>query len=318
MKALVIGATGFVGTAVCRQFRARGYETSGLARSEDSAAKLVVAGVSPVRGDVTDLPGLYRLVGSFDLIVTCVHHMRELEMLLIAAIVDGCLQAGGERRFVFTSGTGVLATDSPEGLWSEENWSDDEEAPLPHPSYRALRMLAEDYVRRASRDGLKTHVIRPGLIWGHGGSSQVPAIFHSVKATGAACYVGRGQNLYSNIHVDDLAAAYCPVAERGTAGAVYHTVAGETNFREIAEAVAQVAGCAARSVSFDEACTIWGARYTKNALACNSRSTAPRARRELGWKPQHIDLIDDIRHGSYAEAWARGAFSGESETRWPG
>lgn len=318
MKALVIGATGFVGTAVCRKFRARGYGTSGLARSTESAAKLVAAGVTPVRGDISDPAGLQELVGGFDVVVTCVHHVRELELMMIAAIVDGCLEAGGDRKFIFTSGTGVLATDSPEGLWSETSHSDDGEAPFPRPSFRSLRMLAEDYVRRAADGGLRTCVVRPGLIWGHGGSSQVPAIFHSVRTTGAACYVGRGQNLYSNIHVDDLAEAYCLIAERGTSGAVYHTVAGEANFREIAQAVADVAGCAARSVGFDEACAIWGAHYVKNALACNSRSTAPRARRELGWAPAHGDLIEDIRRGSYADAWARGVLGAEGETRWPG
>src|SRR5690606_15909956 len=126
MKALVIGATGFVGSAVCRAFRARGYDTSGLARSDGSAAKLAENGVAPVRGDIADPEGLQGLVGGFDLVVTCVHHMRGIETLMIAAIVDGLLQAGGDRRFIFTSGTGVLATDSPDGLWTERSYSDDE------------------------------------------------------------------------------------------------------------------------------------------------------------------------------------------------
>lgn len=47
MKALVIGATGFVGSAVFRTFRARGCKTGGLARSDGSVSKLAAAGPRP-------------------------------------------------------------------------------------------------------------------------------------------------------------------------------------------------------------------------------------------------------------------------------
>lgn len=316
MKALVIGAAGFVGAAICRKFLARGYEVTGLARNSESRAKLVAAGVVPHLGDMADLEDLKRLAGGFDIVVMSVHHARELELAVISAIIESCRQAGGDKHFIFTSGTGVLAIDSPEGRWNEISYSDDEEAPFPRAEFRTWRMLAEDFVRRSAGDGLNTYVIRPPLIYGHGGSNQVPAIFHSVLKTGAACYLGHGLNLYSNVHVDDLAEAYGLIVDHGTAGAVYHTVAGEANFRAIAEAVASVAGCEVRSVDFDEACSIWGTRWTRNALAVNSRSTAPRARRELGWVPTHIDLIEDIRRGSYADAWSRGIFGADS--RWPG
>jgi nucleoside-diphosphate-sugar epimerase len=87
--------------------------------------------------------------------------------------------------------------------------------------------------------------------------------------------------------------------ESGTPGALYHAVAGEVNWRTIAEAVAEVMGCQARSVSFDEACEIWGAMYADLFFAVSSRSRAERSRRELGWAPTQFDLIEDVRRGSY-------------------
>jgi nucleoside-diphosphate-sugar epimerase len=142
-------------------------------------------------------------------------------------------------------------------------------------------------------------VVRPPLIYGHGGSTQVPAIFASVQKTGKACYIGSGLNLYSNVHVDDLAEAYRAVVERGSPGALYHAVSGEVNFRSIAEAVAEVMECETESISFARSCELWGELLAGNGLAVNSRSVPRRTRDELGWEPQHLDLIDDIRNGSY-------------------
>jgi hypothetical protein len=90
---------------------------------------------------------------------------------------------------------------------------------------------------------------------------------------------------------------------KGPAGALYHAVAGEINFRAIAEAAACVLGCSACSVSLAEAEKIWGPVFVQLALAVNSRSRAPRARAELGWKPLNVDLIEDIRNGSYRAAY---------------
>jgi len=101
------------------------------------------------------------------------------------------------------------------------------------------------------------------------------------------------------VHVDDLAEIYCLAIECGTPGGLYHAVAGEANFRTIAEAVAEVVGCKTRSLNYQESCALWGDVWVDLALAVNSRSVARRTRAELGWEPRHIDVIEDIRSGSY-------------------
>lgn len=66
-------------------------------------------------------------------------------------------------------------------------------------------------------------------------------------------------------------------------------------------------GCGTRSVTFAEASGIWGELVAGAALAVNSRSVPRRTRDELGWTPRHVDLIDDIRNGSYRERYQAGA-----------
>ena len=113
---------------------------------------------------------------------------------------------------------------------------------------------------------------------------------------------------YSNVHVEDLAEVFRLAIDRGIAGAAYHAVAGEANYRTIAEAVARVMGCSTRSISFDEACDIWNPWYVMFGMSANSRTRAERTTSELGWVPKHTDLIDDILHGSYRRVFGEGAF----------
>lgn len=297
MKTLVIGATGYVGSAVAQNLKAHGYEAHGLARNAQNVATLEAAGITPVHGDLDDLASLAALSKSYDLTVLAGLGQRDQETVAVTAFIEAC--RGSARRFIYTSGTGVLGIESHDGRWSDYAFAEDDPFPLPGGFTRAWRIETENLVRKAGAEGVHAMVLRPPLIWGHGGSVQVPAIFQSVQKTGKACYVGLGLNLYSNVHVDDLAEAYRLAAEKGAPGALYHTVSGEADFRSIAEAVAVAMSCETHSVTFAEACEIWGDLVAAAALAVNSRSIPRRTRDELGWEPQRLDLIDDIRNGSY-------------------
>jgi nucleoside-diphosphate-sugar epimerase len=142
-------------------------------------------------------------------------------------------------------------------------------------------------------------VVRPPAIWGDGEHRFVEHLLHSIEATGAACYIGRGLNLYTHVHVADLAELYRLALEKGTAGALYHATAGELNNRSMAEYVARRQGVEARSVSVSEAMEIWGKFTVLVVLGASSRSRSPRARRELGWAPRHPDVAEAILKGEF-------------------
>ncbi|WP_319448735.1 MULTISPECIES: NAD-dependent epimerase/dehydratase family protein [unclassified Mycobacterium] len=301
MKTLVVGATGYLGSAIARNLNLHGAETYGLARSPEKSAQLTAAGVRPFDGGLDDIGQRKALVEPFDVIVLAAAMPFDLEYEVVSSLVDLC--RGSRRHLILTSGTGVLAIDSKDGRWNENTFAEDDPFPFPASFAREARLKTEDLVRAAAADGLHTTVVRPPLLYGHGGSSQVPMIFDSVSKTGDASYIGHGLNLYSNVHVDDAADVFRLAIEKGTPGALYHAVAGEADYRSIAEAVATVSGCKAQSISYEQACEIWHPIAATMGLAVNSRSTCPRTRRELGWEPQRLDLIEDIRSGSYRDTY---------------
>jgi nucleoside-diphosphate-sugar epimerase len=305
MTALILGATGYVGSHVAAALIARGHEVTGVARSAANEKLLAKRGVAAVSASFDDLSRLASLAAGFDIVVMCAMMPFEAELPLMNALIDAC-RSGSTTHLLFTSGTGVLSIESLDGQWSQYTFAEDDPFPFAARYNRLIRLKTENLVREASSGRLRTYVIRPPLIFGNAGSIQVPQFFESACKTGSACYLGAGLNLYSTVHVEDLAEVYCLALERGIPGALYHAVSGEANFRYIAEAVAEVVGCDAKSLNYAEACELWGKVWVDLALAVNSRSVAKRTVAELGWSPQKPDLIEDIRSGSYRRHYEGG------------
>jgi nucleoside-diphosphate-sugar epimerase len=298
MRIFIVGAGGYLGEALAGAFLRAGHAVAALSRDADKARGFSAMGLEPVAGQLSDLPSMGSTIASMDAIVLAAAIPFDQEWSVADPLI-GALQGSG-KPFIMTSGTGVLSHETPQGQWREETYT--EEDAFTPPPWIALRVETENKVRAARDRGVRAMVVRPPLIWGHGGSKQVPAIFQSVKTAGAACYIGAGLNLYSHVHVDDLAEVYRLALVGGEAGALYHAVAGEANWRTLARAVARVRGVEARSVTIDEARVIWGPFIGPLFFGVSSRSRAVVTRRDLGWSPVHLDLEEDILTGSYARS----------------
>lgn len=302
-RVLILGATGYVGAAVARALKAAGHDVHGLARSAANLVSLRAAGVAPVQADADDLDALAKAALGFDAVIMAAKLQFGAEAEMMRALIAA--YRGSERTLIFTSGTGVVSAPARDGAWDDHVFAEDDPFPFPALGVRRNRLPTEEMVRSAAADGLRTMVIRAPMVWGLGGSDHVPQFFDCARRFGEVAYVGLGLNVCSNVHVDDLAELFGLVLERGTPRALYHAVAGEVNFRTIAEAVGEVAGCPARSRTYAELSEMMGRDWVNMGLAMNSRTRAARSRAELGWRPRRLDLIDDIRNGSYREAWAR-------------
>lgn len=302
MRILIYGANGYLGSHLVRHFVAAGHDVTGFVRGAEAATKLEAAGARAVLGDLTDLGGALAALDQVDAAIYAAQLLLDAEQTTVAAMVDRL--AGSGKSLIFTSGTGVLSQRT-DGDWSEDSFA--EEDPFVPSKYIGARKLTEDLVRAAESRGVHAFVVRPPLIWGNGGCPAVTNFYESAARTGEVCYVGRGLNLYSNVHVEDLARLYELVLEKGTPGKLYHAVSGETNFRTMAEGVAQTLGVAARSVTLGEAMEIWGKFTALIGLSICSRSRSPLSRRELGWTPSsdRLDIMEETRHPAFAVAATR-------------
>jgi nucleoside-diphosphate-sugar epimerase len=290
MKILVLGATGFLGRNIARHLREVGHDVTGLVRSGEAAASLEARGLSTLRGDLEcELAVIADQSRAFDAIVFAPQLMLEPEYAAVSTFLDAL--AGTGKSFVFTSGTGVLGQRTF-GEFSIDSFAEDD--PFVPAKSIACRVETEALVRQSTRRGVRGIVVRPPLVWGPGDHGHIAMVYESVARTGFACYVGRGLNCYTNVHIDDLVRLYALIVEKGAPGALYHAAAGEISNRWIAECVARDLDVEARSLSVEEAFEVYGKFRTIIVLGASSRSRSPRSRGELGWHPEPRDMLSMI------------------------
>ncbi len=294
MKILIIGATGYVGSHIVRRMVQDGHDVSGTVRSQSAAAGVMELGARPIRADLGQIDTLDFALTDAEAVVYAAQLLLEPEHEALTALTER--MAGSGKTLIFTSGTGVLSQKT-DGDWSENSFAENDD--FVPSRWLTRRVETERLVQHAGSRDVRTMVVRPPMIWGNGGCGLIQAFYDSAKRTGDVCYLGHGLNLYSNVHVEDLAGVYALALERGVSGALYHSVAGEVAHRILAESVARQLGCAVRSVDFEEAVAIWGKFLTLIIMSTCSRSRAPRARTELGWAPRHLDMLSDVPHPAY-------------------
>ncbi|MCG2621265.1 NAD-dependent epimerase/dehydratase family protein [Arthrobacter sp. I2-34] len=296
MRILVLGASGYIGRHVSARFVADGHDVTALVRSTQGAATAGQTGACTVLGDLAKTDELVRLVKDQDAVVWIAQLMLDDEHRVVRALLEALHGTG--KTFIFTSGTSLLS-ERTNGEWIENSYAEDDSF-IPRRQI-APRLAIENMVRESATRGVRAMCVRPPLIWGNGGSKVISDFYHSARRTGAVCYVGRGLNVYSNVHVEDLADLFSRALKRGVPGALYHCVSGEVNYRTMAETIARHLGIPTRSIEVAEAIDVWDKFTGPIVFSSCSRTRSKRARAELGWQPDpaRADILEECTNPAY-------------------
>jgi nucleoside-diphosphate-sugar epimerase len=290
MDVLILGATGYAGSAIERAFSRRGHWTVGTARSDHAQITLASRGIAHTFGDAARPETIVEPVKRADAVVYCVQATDadpwDVDLNAIRAI--GRTMAGTERTFIYLSSTWV---------YGETESVADESTALKPPPHLEKRAKLEQMVLNMVKIGIRGHVIRAGTIYGDGGG--VPAMFvQSARQRLSTMILGSGDNHWATIGRDDLAALTVLIAERGKPGAVYNAVDDSSfTMREIAEAASRGAGAGGATTTVSPG--ILGP--FGESLMLDQRISNARAR-NLGWTPNASTIVEDLEHGSYPAA----------------
>lgn len=286
MHVFVTGATGYLAGAIIRELQ-HAHDVTGLTRTEEGAAALEDMGVRPVIGDVVTPEGWRSAAEEADALIHAAEDPDDPAGADRAA-VDALLQSarsGSARAVIYTSGCWMLGDTGAEPVA--------EDAPVDRPAAVArYRAAHEQMVLEAGTEELATAVIRPMVVYG-GKQGLVGAFFRSAEESGAAKYVGPGDNRWSLVYRDDVARLYHLVLEGGARG-IFHAAEGTAMpVKDIAQACSRAAGFGGttRSIPLEEARAELGA--AADALALDQRVTARRST-QIGWKPRHTGFRDSV------------------------
>jgi nucleoside-diphosphate-sugar epimerase len=292
MDVFVTGASGYIGGSVAARLMRAGHRVRGLARSAEKAAALKKLGIAPIDGTLDQADVLTREAKRADAVINAANsdHRGAAE-----ALITGL--AGSNKPLIHTSGSSVIA-DSANGEPSDKVFDEDTSKWTPVPDKQPRADLDRDIVAAASR-GVRSIVLCNTLIYGHGlgahrDSVQVPRLVAKARE-GVARHIGRGLNIWSNVHIEDMADLYLLALDKAPAGTFLFVENGETSFRDKTAAIAKALKVKGPEPwPIDEAITAWGKGTAVYAMGSNSRVRAAKARKTLGWAPRHGSVLEWI------------------------
>jgi dihydroflavonol-4-reductase len=247
MRALVTGATGFVGAAVARALLQAGWQVRTLVRKGSDRRNLQPLPVELVEGDLADCGSLARAAADCEALfhVAADYRLGAREPGdLYRTNVDGtrnilnAARQAGVPRVVYTSSVATIGipVDGSPGR---------EETPVALTDmighYKRSKYLAEEVAREAVGAGTAVVIVNPSTPIGPGDVKPTPTGQMVLDAASGRmpAYVDTGLNI---VHVDDVAAGHLLAFHHGRVGERYILGGQDMTLREILIEIAQLVG----------------------------------------------------------------------------
>lgn len=308
MKIFLTGATGYIGSVVAEKLLQKGHQVLALARSENSAKKLEALGMEVVFGDLDDLDILTNATKKVDGLIHVGFKQSENgfwasfvnERKTIGALLEGIKDS--DKPIIYTSGTGLLG-DTETIVFDEKipNKIDlyDSDTQGKDEIFLATRERMKTEEDVLSAKGVRGIVLRPPNVYGRSnGHSLITNVIEASKKNYAVPYSNfSAENLWSFVHVDDLADLYVLAIEHSKGGEMYYA-SGETGLRtkDIAEALSQGLGYGGKTIAveMDELSKLFGGPFMASFWSWNNQSSSEKAKRLLNWEPNHVQMLKEI------------------------
>jgi nucleoside-diphosphate-sugar epimerase len=284
MRVLVTGASGFVGRATCRELQERGHEVVALVRRPGSEPP----GTSAVEGDISkgDESSLHGPVADAQP-EAIIHLAAEIasqrnQGKILATNVDGTRRIVAAAKSAGTNPKLVFCSTVVTGDAGGELLEPDKPLPVTTP-YGRSKQEGEHAVLHS---GLPNAVVRPSHVYGPGGWYEEEFV-NRLRQPGRFAVIGRGDNWWDVVRVEDVASALVAAAERGPDGAVYHAVDDEPiTFYDFVALTAKELGVGPPRRIPAALARVAAGRHAVTAVTRSARSSNARLKEELGWQPR--------------------------------
>lgn len=286
MRALVTGASGFLGSHLVRRLTDEGQEVAVLARRGSSRRRLVGLPVEEFVGDLGDADTLRTAAAGRQLVVHCAARCSAVgsyeefrsantvgtqQLLEAVRSSSRCL-----RRLVHISTTDVYGYPRRPG---------DESAPTRRVGlpYNETKIDAERSMRQGIEEGLPIVVLRPATLYGPGSPAVVTSIVRALEA-GAMAHINGGREHAGLIHVSDVVdAVVAAVSSDRAVGRTYNLCNEEhVTWRRFTDTLADIIGAPRPRLSLPLRAALGAARLAEFFASASAREP---------WLTRHAVLL---------------------------
>lgn len=219
-RALITGASGFVGGWLADFLLCSGYEVSALVRNPN-AARHLTEGVEShtlelIQGDLRDVHPVARAVSKVDTVFHVAGLVRSLSSRELFEVNEKCTLRLLEACAARQSPPNVVIVSSLAAAGPSKYAGRKEECDIAQPvSHYGKSKLAGELVARKFAGKLRISIVRPPIVFG-GRDTAFAEMIRPILSLGIHPYPGLfALRRYSLIHVQDLCRALWMVSERG-------------------------------------------------------------------------------------------------------
>ncbi|WP_027205253.1 NAD-dependent epimerase/dehydratase family protein [Butyrivibrio fibrisolvens] len=246
-KALVTGANGFVGAAVCKQLALKNYEVIAVIRNQASDISRL-AGIPDIRMvycDLSDIKNLHHVIADRDVDYTyhfawtgssgslrSNYHVQTDCVKYTCDVVKACSEIGC-KRFIFAGS--IMEYEIQNAVKNEGKLS-------ANTVYSSAKLAADNMARAISNDlgveyicGIISNIYGPG--------EKSPRLVNSTirkLLKGEHCKFSSGEQLYDFIYIDDAARAFTVIGEKGTNNRSYYIGTNPRKLKEYLQMIKDV------------------------------------------------------------------------------
>jgi dihydroflavonol-4-reductase len=247
VRALVTGATGFVGSAVARALLQGGWQVRTLVRKDSDRRNLEPLAVEIVTGDLNDrgsleralcdCNGVFHVAADYRLGAIDPSQLYRTNVEGTRNVLEACRSAGVER-VVYTSSVATIGIPA-DGSPGNEDTPVGLENMIGH--YKRSKFLGEQVAREAASAGAHVVIVNPSTPIGPADVKPTPTGQMVLDAASGRmpAYVDTGLNI---VHVDDVAAGHLLAYQHGRPGERYILGGQDMSLREILGEIARLVG----------------------------------------------------------------------------
>jgi dihydroflavonol-4-reductase len=247
MRAIVTGATGFVGAAVARLLLQQGWQVRALVRPNSDRRNLQSLTVEIATGDLTQpatlapalvgCDALFHVAADYRLGALDPRHLYQTNVEGTRNILEVARRAGASR-IVYTSSVATIGLPA-DGAPGQEDTPVALGEMIGH--YKRSKFLAERVALEAARAGAPVVIVNPSTPIGPGDVKPTPTgqVVLDAAAGRTPAYLDTGLNI---VHVDDVAAGHLLALQHGRIGERYILGGQDMTLREILAEIARLVG----------------------------------------------------------------------------